>query len=149
MSKKVSLGFRTLFVGWCVAALMFLWPTPLASTTTVFLGLGLVLATAALLFREWVQRVRLAVAEAPGLSHGVMGQARNHGLALAATGIIVGTPLTALTLYLAPGLFASFGAAPAQQYGNAFLVLLAIAAGLSWLLAKGWAANCAPDWIES
>ncbi len=149
MSKKVSLGFRTLFVGWCVAAIMFLWPTPLASSTTIFLGLALILATAALLFREWVGLVRAASAEAPGLSEGTMGQARNHGLALAASGVIVGTPITALTLYLVPDIFASFGAAPAQQYGNAFIVLLALAAVLCWLLAKGWAANCAPDWIEA
>lgn len=146
--KKISLGYRTILVGWSLAALLFLWPTPLASGTIILAGFAILAVTAFLLFREWRGLSQVAMAEGGELAAGVAGQARNHGLALVATGVIVGTPLTALALYLLVGLAGALGLGGSEAYSMAFVGLVAIAGVASWLLARGWATNCAPDWID-
>jgi hypothetical protein len=42
-----------------------------------------------------------------------------------------------------PGLFG----APTAHIGFSLAVILALA--ISYVMARGWSANCAPDWIEA
>lgn len=144
MTKKLWLGWRTILVGWS-AALLALTPVDLVSGQAMsgWIVLAVLAVYALAVAWEWSAILKTRMAAAHVGADGMVTQARNHSIALAVSGLLVGLPLSALALYAMTGLFGSFTA----NTGLTTAIVLALI--VSYVMARGWSFNCAPDWIES
>lgn len=140
MSRRFWLGYRTILLGWSFVLLALAWLFHSDIVSLGFGGVAAVLVFAGLMAWEWAQRVKTD-------GHGNETQARHHALALAATGVVVGLPLTALALFALPGLFSMFGASGLDNPHTGYVIAIVVALGVSWVLAAAWKANCAPTWL--
>ena len=142
MSKRFWLGYRTILLGWSFALMALVGFGGNAAVTNPWMVPLAVLLFAASVAWEWAQRTKAA-------GHGSGTQARNHSIALTATGVLFGLPLSALALYALPGLFAAVGlpGADLPAFGIISAVLFALVFG--WILAAAWKYNCAPEWIDA
>lgn len=141
MSKRFWLGYRTILLGWSFALMALIGIGGSGGLTNPWIVPLAVLLFAASVAWEWARRTKAA-------GPGTRSQARNHSTALAATGVIVGLPLSALALYALPSLFTAIGLPGAQEpaFGTVTSVIFALVFG--WILAAAWKYNCAPEWID-
>lgn len=142
MSKRFWLGYRTILLGWSFAlmALMAIGGgSGLAQGGIVLVGIVLFAASLAW---EWSSRTKAA-------GPGVFNQSRNHAVALALTGVVIGLPVSAFGLFALPGIFGAMGLAAAEAPSFCTLMAVALGLGTSWVLASLWKYNCAPEWIET
>ena len=142
MSTRFWIGFRTILLGWSMALAVLVALAGGADLGRPWLVVTAIALFAALLFIEWRARTKAAAGGSPT-------QARNHAIALTMTGVVISLPVSAFGLYALPGLFGAVGLEAASLPTFGLMMAVALALGVSWVLADLWKYNCAPQWLES